>query len=126
MKVIIAGSRGITDMSAVQWAVKSSGFAVKEVVSGMARGVDTVGVQYARSRGLPIERFYAAWKDKDGALDRSAGMKRNAKMAAYADALVAIWDGKSGGTKDMIERMTALGKPVFTYVVIQDELRILQ
>lgn len=122
MKIIIAGSRSITDSAAVERAVKSSGFKATVIFSGMARGVDTLAVQYARSRGLPVERFYAAWKDKDGALDRSAGMKRNAKMAAYADALVAIWDGKSGGTEDMIERMSALRKPVFTYVVIQDEL----
>lgn len=122
MKVIIAGSRTIADIVAVERAVKSSGFKVTVVFSGMARGVDTLAVRYARSRGLPIERFYAPWKDKDGVLDRTAGFKRNAQMAALADALVVVWDGKSRGTKDMIDRMYALGKPVFTYVVIPDEL----
>jgi uncharacterized protein YbjT (DUF2867 family) len=122
MKVVIAGSRTITDITAVERAVKSSGFKPTVIFSGMARGVDTLALQYARSCGLPVERFYAAWKDKDGALDRTAGFKRNAQMANLADALVAVWDGKSRGTKDMIDQMCALNKPVFTYVVIHDDL----
>ena len=41
-----------------------------------------------------------------------AAFGRNIKMAFYADALLAIWDGKSKGTKHMIESMQELEKPV--------------
>lgn len=36
-------------------------------------------------------------------------------MAGYADALIAIWDGKSRGTAHMIETMKKLGKPTFVF-----------
>jgi len=45
-----------------------------------------------------LSYFYADWKN----LGKSAGIKRNEVMASYADALVAVWDGKSPGTKHMI------------------------
>ena len=32
-----------------------------------------------------------------------AGPLRNEKMARVADALIAFWDGKSRGTKNMID-----------------------
>ena len=70
----------------------------------MARGADRLGERYAKERGYKVIYFPADW-DIDG---RSAGFKRNVKMAEYADALVAFWDGKSSGTKHMIE--TAQGK----------------
>lgn len=47
--------------------------------------------------GLTI--FKADW-DKHG---KAAGFKRNTEMAKYADALIAFWDGKSKGTKHMID-----------------------
>ena len=44
-------------------------------------------------------RFPADW-DKYG---KAAGYKRNGEMARNADALIAFWDGKSRGTKHMID-----------------------
>lgn len=70
-----------------------------EVVCGMARGADRLGERYAKECGYKVIYMPADW-DMDG---RSAGFKRNVKMAEYADALVAFWDGKSSGTKHMIE-----------------------
>jgi hypothetical protein len=40
-------------------------------------------------------------------------------MADYADALVLIWDGTSGGSKDMMERALAKGLPVYTFDVVK-------
>ena len=57
--------------------------------------------------------FIPDW-DKDG---RSAGYKRNAEMAEYADALIAVWDGDSKGTKHMIECMNKLNKKVYIHKV---------
>lgn len=69
------------------------------VVCGMARGADTLGERYAKERGYAIRYFPADW-DEHG---RAAGYIRNEEMAKNADALVAFWDGKSGGTRHMIE-----------------------
>lgn len=99
MKVIIAGSRGIDNIHLIAKAVRDSGFKVTEVVSGTARGVDRLGERWATNNGVPIRRFPADW-DTFG---KSAGYQRNAEMAMYADALIAIWDGYSKGTGHMIQ-----------------------
>ena len=82
-----------------------------EVVSGCAQGADTHGETVARSMGIPVARFPADWKQ----YCKSAGVRRNAKMAEYADALIAVWDGESRGTKNMIDLAVANGLIVFVY-----------
>ena len=108
MRVVIAGSRdggfGVEDVAA---AVTASGFPVSEVVSGAARGVDRLGELWARDRHIRVVRFPADWRR-----GRGAGYRRNREMAAYADALVALWDGESRGTRHMIREMRRSGKPV--------------
>jgi hypothetical protein len=101
MKTIIAGSRDITDLKQVFYAVRDSGFDISEVVSGGARGVDRLGEKYAKMKKyLPKPKIFPAHWNKYG---KSAGYRRNIEMADYANALIAIWDGKSNGTKHMIE-----------------------
>lgn len=78
---------------------------VTEVVSGCCRGVDRAGEEWARQRGIPVKRFPANWK-KFGV---AAGPIRNAEMAEYAEALVAIPTGVSRGTRDMIDKAKARG-----------------
>lgn len=109
MKVIIAGSRGITDIRLVEKAIQSSEFNITEVVCGCARGVDTLGKDWAISNNIPVTYFPAKW-DTYG---KSAGYIRNSKMANYADALIAIWDGKSKGTKHMIDLANKNGLYVY-------------
>ena len=105
MRIIVAGSRIITDYNAVARAIEASGFAITEVVSGASRGVDGLGERWAREHDVPVRHFPADWK-KHG---RAAGPIRNRQMAEYAagdpggGALIAIWDGASRGTKNMIE-----------------------
>jgi hypothetical protein len=81
---------------------------ITELVSGTARGVDSIGEDWARQRGVRIRQFPAEW-DKFG---KRAGFLRNQQMAEYADCLVAFWNGQSKGTKHMIDIMKNLGKPV--------------
>lgn len=109
MKVIIAGGRDIHDYNLVLQAIEESGFVPTEIVSGMAPGVDTLAVQYAKEKELPLQQFWAEW----GFYGRSAGPIRNRQMANYGEALIAIWDGKSRGTKNMIEEATKRGLRVF-------------
>lgn len=109
MKVIIAGSRSIDDYGLVEEAVEKSGFDISRIISGGAEGVDALGEKYGKESAIPVGIIPADW-DKHG---RSAGPKRNAKMAKHADALIAVWDGISPGTKDMLNKMHKLGKPIF-------------
>lgn len=70
-----------------------------EIVSGGAKGVDSLGEQFARERDMAISKFPANWKEHG----KAAGIIRNSQMADYADMLIAFWDGDSRGTKNMIE-----------------------
>lgn len=69
------------------------------IISDHASGADALGERYAQERGFQLETFPADWK----AHGRAAGPIRNARMASAANALIAFWDGKSRGTKNMIE-----------------------
>ena len=109
MKTIIAGGRTITDYSLVLSAIGESEFQISEVVSGMAPGVDTLAIQYAKENNLPLKEFHADWNKHK----RAAGPIRNREMAEYGDALIAIWDGESRGTKNMIEEANKRGLHVF-------------
>jgi YspA, cpYpsA-related SLOG family len=111
VKVIVAGSRNIPDTSwlTVEKAVYKTDWIISEIVSGTAKGIDTYGEQYGEKRGIPVKQFPADWDN----LGKRAGFIRNAEMAAYADALIAIWDGKSRGTLHMINTMVEAGKPVY-------------
>ena len=72
----------------------------------MAPGVDTLAVRWANYHGYPLKEFPADW-NKYG---KAAGYRRNVEMAEYADLLIAFWDGKSPGTKHMIDIMKSKGK----------------
>lgn len=112
MKTIIAGSRGITDYQTVWGAIIDSGIYVTEVVSGGAKGVDLCGEKYASKHSIPIIKFIPDWSK-----GKRAGIDRNNKMAEYADALVAVWDGVSRGTEHMINAARKRGLEVFVQCV---------
>lgn len=101
MKIIIAGGRNFNDYEKLcQFCDEALINETEiEIVSGTANGADNLGEKYAHDKGYLIKQFPAYW-DKYG---KSAGYKRNAQMAEYADVLIAFWDGKSRGTKHMID-----------------------
>lgn len=109
MKTIIAGTRHIIDYEFLKKVVFCSGFEISEVVSGGAPGVDKMGERWAEEFGVPVKLFEADWVNHL----KAAGPIRNQKMADYAEALIAIWDGKSRGTADMIRKATAVGLHVY-------------
>lgn len=118
MSIVIAGSRSITDYTVLCDAIFLSDFSIEEVVSGCARGVDSLGERWAEENGVPVKRFPANWER----FGRAAGMYRNAEMARYASGGIILWDGESRGTLDMIDKLRRLGKPVevwkgFDYLV---------
>lgn len=111
MRVIIAGSQGISDYALVAQAMLDSGFTPSVILSGLAPGVDKLGEQWAIRHGVPICGYPALWI-VNGRYDRGAGKRRNSMMVRDADALVAVWDGYSGGTADTIRKAKAAGLPV--------------
>lgn len=113
MRTIIAGSRSIKDIKHVYDAISNSGIHITEVVSGTANGVDKLGEEWAEYHGIPIKQFPADW-DKFG---KKAGYLRNMEMSENADALIAIHDGYSKGTKHMIDIATRRGLSVYVHIV---------
>jgi hypothetical protein len=114
MRTIIAGSRSITSGLSLLDAISGArrdGIVPTVVVCGCAKGVDTLGEQWARMTGLPVERYPAQWR----LYGRSAGFMRNVQMAVRADALIALWDGKSPGTRHMIARARRRGLRVYVH-----------
>jgi hypothetical protein len=113
MKCIIAGGREVPIDRAsklIFQAIQDSGWAgeITEIVHGGASGIDAAAHVVA-SGTWPIKVFKANWSK----LGRSAGPVRNAEMANYASALIAIWDGKSRGTASMIRIAESAGLKVF-------------
>jgi hypothetical protein len=109
MRTIIAGGRNVNNIDWVNLAVAESKFEITEVVSGTARGADTLGEEWAQAHNVPVKRFPADW-DGQG---KSAGYKRNQVMATYAEALILVWDGKSKGSGHMLAIAKALGLKVY-------------
>lgn len=79
---------------------------VGEIVSGGAKGADSLAARWARERGVALKEFLPDW-DKYG---KSAGMRRNAEIVDYADSVIAFWDGESKGTANTILRAQKAGK----------------
>jgi hypothetical protein len=113
MKVIIAGCRHIADIAPVLEAIQRAPFGdeITEVVCGGTIGVDGNGAAWAQSKGIPVRWFRAAWSIHG----KSAGPMRNRQMAEYADGLIAVWDGASRGTKNMIHEAERRGLRVFIH-----------
>ena len=111
MKTIIAGSRTVVDYGILLEAVVQAPFVITTVVSGGARGADKLGELYAAAARLPLHVYPADWKN----YGRKAGFIRNIEMAQNAEALIAVWDGVSRGTKHMIEEAKKHGLTVYVY-----------
>lgn len=115
MKILIAGSRTITDMDILLKVIKLSGYKITssdEIVSGGARGVDTLAEIYAKNNGIPIKIFKADW-NKHG---KSAGVIRNYEMAKYCDIGIVIHNG-SNGSMNMVRNLIKFNRDFFEYKI---------
>jgi len=121
IKIIIAGSRDITDYNEL---LKALSAAIDrnvipransyEIISGGARGVDTLARKYANCMNYKLIEMKPLYL---GTNDRGAPIRRNIDMANYGDILIAIWNGISPGTKHIISYMQKIGKPVYIHYV---------
>ncbi len=112
MKLAIVGSRTFNDYEKmcefIHDVLSHEEFcAIDTIVSGGARGADTLAEQYAAERGLETVVFPADWKT----YGRRAGFIRNVDIIRECDICVAFWDGESHGTKHDIELCEEMEKP---------------
>ena len=118
MKVIIAGPRDFFDAEQLDLAILEAqvkGILITEVVCGKARGVDTLGEEWAKKHNIPVKYFPADW---DG-LGKAAGHVRNGQMARYGEALIALAYSEfpSPGTTNMIATALAMNLKVHVHKV---------
>lgn len=104
MKLLIAGSRSITDFDISPYIPKDTEY----IISGDAKGVDKLAEAYADKIKLSkiiIRPQYERYK-------RGAPIKRNKEMVDMCDKVLVFWDGHSHGTKHTIEYAKKTGKPI--------------
>ena len=109
MKVAVIGSRGLSVTDLGRYLPKNT----TEIVSGGAKGVDTSAREYALSHGIKLTEFLPEYTR----FGRSAPLKRNITIIEYSDIVIAFWDGKSRGTKFVIDNCRKLGVEVRVYVI---------
>lgn len=104
MKVAVIGSRSLTVSNLGDYLPQNT----TEIISGGAKGVDTCAREYALSHGIKITEYLPEY-EKYG---KAAPLKRNITIIQNADLVLAFWDGKSKGTKFVIDNCKKLGVEV--------------
>ncbi len=87
------------------------------ILSGGCKGADLLGERFALENGFDIERYPAEW-EKYG---KSAGPRRNQKMAQICDYVICFWDGKSSGTQSMLNFAKLYNKPLRIKFIAKDK-----
>jgi hypothetical protein len=108
MKVAIVGTRYFNDYRLLKWFVLQCipMDQIEYVVTGDAKGADTLAYVFAKGNGIPYDRLEAEWNKYGNA----AGPIRNQKVVDRADCVIAFWDGKSPGTRSTIQIARKAGK----------------
>lgn len=106
MRLGVVGSRTFEDYELLCQIIDF--MAPAEIVSGGARGADSLAKRYALEHRCDYVEFPADWQT----YGRRAGFLRNRQIVLRADAVVAFWDNKSSGTKHTINLAAAMQKPV--------------
>ena len=117
-RVVVAGSRDFTDYTEAKEYIDFCISNIRKeneivIVSGGAKGADTLGEQYAEENGFNVERYLPDW-EKYG---RGAGIRRNKTMVEVSDYVICFWDGKSRGTKSTIDYARKLNKPLKVKII---------
>jgi len=104
MKVAIIGSRNLKINCLEKYLPKNT----TEIVSGGAKGIDNCAKEFAITNNIKLAEFLPDYKR----YGKGAPLKRNIQIIEYADLIIAFWDGKSVGTKHMIETAKRMGLDV--------------
>lgn len=107
MKTAVVGSRGLTQIEIADYIPEDTTM----IISGGARGVDTLAARYAQLNHIPVQVFRPNYER----YGKKAPLLRNREIVAACDRLIAIWDGKSRGTSYTIHCARAARKEVRVY-----------
>ena len=110
MKVAVVGSRNLTINNLGDYLPKDT----TEIVSGGARGIDRCARAYAKSHNIKLTEFLPEYER----YGRSAPLKRNLQIISYADMVLAFWDGKSHGTRFVIEKCKKENIPIKVFTTV--------
>lgn len=112
-KLAVIGSRDFDDKKEMYRILTQNLPKIKLIVSGGARGADTLATDWAADYGVPYLVFPALWHDREtGVYDRGAGFRRNRQIIEHSDIIFAFWDGVSGGTKNSLDMAKEMKKDV--------------
>jgi len=84
---------------------------IRYVVSGGAKGADSLAERFAEEFHCDIKVFPAEWR----IYGPKAGYLRNHDIVESCDICFAFWDGSSKGTAHTIQLCEELNKPYFVY-----------
>ncbi len=111
IKLAVIGSRTFNDYDLLECAIKKISMNIVLIVSGGAKGADSLGEKYAHQNDIPTLIFKPDWKR----YGRGAGMVRNKEIISNCDAVIAFWDGISKGTKNSLDLANKLNK----YIIVE-------
>ena len=112
MKILVCGSRTWHGLDIIEDALRpyTGGQPNVTIIHGGAPGADSIAGHVAYLMGYHIQVYRANWRQ----YGRAAGYMRNKQMLMEGkpDLVLAFWDGKSAGTKMMIELAKKAGVEV--------------
>lgn len=112
MNVAIVGGRDFDDYELFKKHVSGEKIKINSIISGGARGTDTLAERYAKEIGVPVKIYLPDWKKYGTA----AGPIRNKQIVDSADCVIAFWDEKSPGTRSSLKIAEDLKKPLTIFV----------
>ncbi len=98
-KIAVGGSRTIESYDLVRSILDNLLVPSDIILSGNAPGADRLGERYAQEHGMEYKIIPSEW-EKHGL---KATMMRNEVLLKAADCIILFWDGKSEGSKHMLE-----------------------
>ena len=104
MKVAVIGSRNLQVVNLGVYLPDGT----EEIISGGAKGVDASARQYALMNGIRLTEFLPDYRR----YGKGAPLRRNIDIIERADLVLAFWDGKSRGTKYVIDECKKRDVPV--------------
>jgi hypothetical protein len=105
MRVAVIGTRTFNDYGLLEQLLVEINPSV--IISGGAGGADQLAAKYANENKIELVEIKPNWKS-----GRHAGLLRNTQIVNSAEFLLALWDGKSKGTKDSIDKAVKQQLPV--------------
>ena len=122
MRLAIIGSRTFDDLTLMTTVIRgflNSKHRIDMLVSGGARGADSLAEMVAKELDIPIN-VYEVTPEDWSKYGKSAGHRRNIKIEENSDAVLAFCSGKFGstpGTKNCVLLFVQHNKPV---VIVED------